>query len=153
MFCKHDKQMCLTKDITCVTAKRIHESRDDVNAGCVCVRQVPKRICAAAFSADGEHAIFADKFGDVHVATTVPGSNDDSTAPVPEMAAQSMPEPPTRLNRGISVASGVSLSAFLSPNGLLQPTVYLASKICILQQTLSGCCIHAYCSSLCSEHT
>ena len=31
-------------------------------------RTVPKKISAAVFSADGRYAIFADKFGDVHVA-------------------------------------------------------------------------------------
>ena len=33
-------------------------------------RPVPKKISAAAFSADGSFAFFADKFGDVHVAAT-----------------------------------------------------------------------------------
>ena len=62
-------------------------------------RQVPKRISAAAFSADGEHAIFADKFGDVHVARTA----------APAAAADSAALPPTRLNHGVPVVAGKSL--------------------------------------------
>jgi hypothetical protein len=61
-----------------------------------CVRRalLPKKLCAACFSDDGEHALFANKFGDVHaLATTTPppahapapGSNptanDDDAAP------------------------------------------------------------------------
>ena len=40
-----------------------------------CVRRalLPKKLCAACFSDDGEHALFANKFGDVHaLATTAP---------------------------------------------------------------------------------
>lgn len=33
-------------------------------------RALPKKISAAAFAADGRHAFFADKFGDVHAAAT-----------------------------------------------------------------------------------
>ena len=33
-------------------------------------RKCPKKVSAATFSCDGEHAIFADKFGDVYVAAT-----------------------------------------------------------------------------------
>ena len=33
-------------------------------------RKCPKKVSAATFSHDGEHAIFADKFGDVYVAVT-----------------------------------------------------------------------------------
>ncbi len=33
-------------------------------------RSVPKKISAATLTADGSYAIFADKFGDVHVAAT-----------------------------------------------------------------------------------
>lgn len=36
----------------------------------VICRQCPKKVSAATFSADGEHAIFSDKFGDVYVAAT-----------------------------------------------------------------------------------
>ena len=40
-----------------------------------CVRRarLPKKLCAACFADDGEHALFANKFGDVHaLATTTP---------------------------------------------------------------------------------
>ena len=33
-------------------------------------RKCPKKVSAATFTSDGEHAIFADKFGDVYVAAT-----------------------------------------------------------------------------------
>ena len=33
-------------------------------------RKCPKKVSAATFSCNGEHAIFADKFGDVYVAAT-----------------------------------------------------------------------------------
>jgi tRNA (guanine-N(7)-)-methyltransferase subunit TRM82 len=40
------------------------------NLGAHASRSVPKKISAAAFSADGRFAMFADKFGDVHIAAT-----------------------------------------------------------------------------------
>ena len=33
-------------------------------------RKCPKKVSAATFTQDGKHALFADKFGDVYVATT-----------------------------------------------------------------------------------
>ena len=33
-------------------------------------RKSPKKVSAATFTCSGEHAIFADKFGDVYVAAT-----------------------------------------------------------------------------------
>ncbi len=33
-------------------------------------RKCPKKVSAATFTHDGEHALFADKFGDVYVAAT-----------------------------------------------------------------------------------
>ena len=48
-----------------------------------CVRRalLPKKLCAACFSDDGEHALFANKFGDVHALATTTPTPADAPAP------------------------------------------------------------------------
>jgi len=46
-------------------------------------RKCPKKVSAATFSCDGEHAIFADKFGDVYVAATATPEQVTSSTSLP----------------------------------------------------------------------
>ena len=57
-----------------------NHAHDDQSMACWAPmhRTVPKKVCAGAFSGDGAHAIFADKFGDVHVAAV--GSSSSGAA-------------------------------------------------------------------------
>ncbi|KAF6257592.1 WD40-repeat-containing domain protein [Scenedesmus sp. NREL 46B-D3] len=47
---------------------------------CLRVLKSSKKACACAFSQDGSHAFFADRFGDVLVATTTPPAEADAAA-------------------------------------------------------------------------
>lgn len=96
-------------------------------------RQVPKRVSAVSFSTRGDHAFFADKFGDVHAARASGLQATD--------ALTNGVLPPTRLNRGGTKALTL-FNRHLQSSGLQLLSLRLCAKKGG-QSMLSCVCAHA----------